>query len=289
MKFAFNRTLLWILGGAFLVVNVAVFVVVFDLHAHKLKVSFLDIGQGDSILIQSPTGREILIDGGPDRSVLRELGKVLGPLDRNLDMVVETHPDKDHIFGLTPVFEQYNVNTFLEPGIPNDTNATFALNDAVAHEKGVEKKIARRGQRIFIGGGAYMDVLYPYQNDLSQMDTNDGSVTLHLVYGATSVLLSGDLPSVYEDKLIALDADDGMLQSDVLKAGHHGSKYSTDALWLKAVAPKILVVSAGKDNTYGHPSSLVLGRAARAGVEVVSTIQKGAVTFVSDGKTIQQK
>jgi competence protein ComEC len=252
-----------------------------------LTVSFLNIGQGDAILIQGPTGEKILVDGGPDRSVLRELSKKLWPWDRHIDVIIETHPDKDHITGLGYVLERYQVDYFLESGIPDQTATSLHVKEAVAKEKGIHHIVVKRGMRLDIGGGAYADVLFPDTDQSKQIVTNDGSVVLHVVYGKTSFMLTGDLPSPYEDHLVSLD---GMnLHSDVLKAGHHGSRYSTDNLWLSAVSPTYVVISAGKGNSYGHPHTEVLERVAKQGAVITSTIQEGTITFESDGSTVVKK
>lgn len=253
--------------------------------APRLRVSVLDIGQGDSILVQGPTGIQMLVDGGPDRSVLRQLPREMNIFDRSIDLVVETHPDADHIAGLIDVFDRYNVSYFMSPGIPNDTSTTASLNRAVASEKGNQSLIARRGMRIHLGGDAYADVLYP-DHDVSKEETNEGSVVMRVVYGSTSFLLTGDAPSDIEDHLIALDAGRGELVSMILKAGHHGSKYSTDDAWLAAVHPEIVAISAGANNRYGHPNSETIGRIQKNGAKILSTIQSGTLRFVSDGNEV---
>ena len=252
----------------------------------QLEVSFLDIGQGDSILIRAPGGTELLIDGGPDRSVLRQLPKKLGFFDRSLDAVIATHPDKDHIAGLVDVFGRYQVSYFLESGVVHDSSFTHALEQAAEAEPGLVRLKARRGMRLHLGKEVYADVLYP-DRDVSNVETNDGSVTVRLVYGSTSFLMAGDAPSKIEDYLVSLDGD--ALKTDVLKASHHGSKNSTDDTWLAAVRPSTVVISAGKDNPYGHPAPAVLDRVRKEGAEIVSTIDKGTITFVSDGKMITRR
>ena len=251
----------------------------------NLKVSFLNVGQGDAVLIQSPTGVEVLIDGGRDRSVLRELPKLMGPLDRSIDVVIATHPDADHIGGLIGVFANYRISAFIDSGVTNDTNTTYAVLDAVAHEKDIRTVRARRGERITIGGGAYVDILFP-DRDVKDVETNTGSIVARVVYGNTSFLLSGDSPSAIENWLVELDGTG--LKSDVLKAGHHGSRTSTSDAWLAASNPGIVVISAGKDNSYGHPHQEVLERVAASGAPIVSTAN-GAVVFASDGRRVIQK
>ncbi len=268
--------------------NVLIFNLALFPAEHTLRVSFLDVGQGDSILIQGPTGLRMLVDGGPDRSVVRELPKLLGPLQKTIDVMVETHPDKDHIAGLADVLEIYEVKNILSPGLPSDTNVYARLVSAAESEQGIQSYLARRGMRIHLGGGAYADVLYP-DHDVSRLKaTNDASIVLHVVYGQTSFMLTGDMASLIEDELVREVAIED-LASDVLKVGHHGSKYSTDEVWLREVSPSVAVISAGKGNTYGHPAPEVLGRIEKQGARILSTMDQGTITLVSDGVHVVEK
>lgn len=255
-------------------------------HSAALTVAFLDVGQGDAVFIQSPTGKQILVDGGRDRSVLRELGKHVSPFDRSIDVVIATHPDADHISGLTGVFERYSVGAYLSPGIPNDTSQTKALVDAVAHEPGVKDVLARRGMQIHFGEGVRLDILFP-DRDVSGLETNTGSIVARLIYGETSFLLTGDSPLAIENYLVSLDG--GVLESNVLKAGHHGSRTSTGEAFLDTVQPAYVVVSAGKDNSYGHPHKEIVERIKTQGATQLSTMGEGAVVFVSDGRAVTHK
>ncbi len=284
-----NRRTAWYVCAVLVLIVLNVFVVVVLLQKHEaiLTVSFLNVGQGDSILIQSPSGTKLLVDGGPDRSVLRELSKKLLPWDRTVDIVVETHPDKDHIAGLGDVLARYRVLNYLDPEVSDRTSVSTYIMDEMAREPGLVHTAARRGMRLHLGGGAYADVLFPDRDESTQTETNDASVSLHVVYGNTSFMLTGDLPSTLEDRLVALDGP--TLKSDVLKAGHHGSKFSTDSIWLSAVDPDIVVISAGKGNTYGHPSPEAVERIRASGARMVSTIDSGTLTFVSDGEQVVQK
>lgn len=257
----------------------------FQHAAPGLHVSVLDIGQGDSILVEGPTGVQMLVDGGPDRSVLRELPKVMRLFDRSIDLVVETHPDKDHIAGLTDVLARYSVSYFMSPGIPGSTAIAKGLSEAVANEPDARTFIARRGMRIHLGGGAYADVLYP-DRDVSNGPTNDGSIVMRVVYGKTSFMLTGDAPMSVEEHILMLDAHDGALPTTVLKAGHHGSKYSTGDAWLAALAPKMVAISAGKGNPYGHPNPEATERIKKEGARVLSTMDLGTMRFISDGLVV---
>jgi len=257
-----------------------------SLQQHVLKVSVLDIGQGDSILLQGPTGLRILVDGGPDQSVLRKLPSAIGVFAQRIDMIVETHPDKDHIAGLVDVFDKYRISYFLSPGVPGTTDTAQALDGGVASEPGIHAFLARRGMRIHLGGGAYADILYPDRDMSRQTATNDASITMRVVYGATSFMLTGDLPSKIEEHLLSLGTNE--LETTVLKAGHHGSKSSTGDAWLAALHPSVVAISAGKGNSYHHPNQETLDRIAHAGARIASTIEHGTLTFVSDGVSVLQ-
>lgn len=266
----------------FVLAVIALFV--WSVPTHRgLSVSFLDVGQGDAIFIQSPSGTQILVDGGPDGSVLRELSKKMPFWDRTIDAVIESHPDKDHIAGLVEVMKRYDVGTFLEPGIENDTAPTVALAKAVREEKGIEDVRARRGMRLHLGGGAYADILFP-DRDVDTIETNTGSIVMKVVYGDTSFFLSGDSPQAVEKYLTALDGEN--LKSTVLKAGHHGSKNSSAEEFVKAVAPEYVVYSRGCDNTYGHPAFEVSALMKRLQIPTLDTCEKGTITFQSDGVAV---
>ncbi len=252
-----------------------------------VTVSFFDVGQGDSILVEGPTGIEMLIDGGKDRSVVRELPKVMGPLDRSIDIVVATHPDADHIGGLPDVLSRYRVSTILTSGREADSSYVERFKEAEANEFGMNQVYARKGMRIHLGGGAYADVLHPEDTVAKLPNTNDASIVLRVVFGSTEFLLTGDAPTWVEDRLVGAYGD--MLQSDVLKAGHHGSKTSTSPLFLATVQPDTVVISAGKNNTYGHPHRDVLENIQAAGALVLSTIDDGTITFVSDGSLVRRR
>lgn len=272
--------------AALIGLNLFVWIVVVASSPKVLTVSFLDVGQGDAILIESPSGTDILIDGGRNRSVLRELSKRLGPLDRTIDLVIATHPDADHIGGLPGVFKNYRVLHYMEPGVVGDTNQAQELDARLLDEAGLEQFPAKRGLRLSLGAEAYADVLFP-DRSVPGLEPNTASTIIRVVYGETAFLLSGDSPSSVEEWLVRLDGE--KLQSDVLKAGHHGSRTSTSEALLLVVDPAFVVVSAGKDNSYGHPHPEVLERIQSSGAAVVSTFDDGTITFRSDGKEVTKR
>ena len=253
--------------------------------ATTLTVTFLDVGQGDAIFIETPSGRQILIDGGRDNSVLRELGKVMSFLDRSIDIVVATHPDADHITGLIEVFKRYEISTFLRPGVKHDTPATQSLFSTLGSGN-TEEILARRGQVFDFGDGVYIRVLFP-DRDVSDLESNAASIILKVTFGEHSFLLTGDSPKHIENYVASLDTQ--LLASTVLKAGHHGSKTSSSETFIGFVNPEYVVLSRGCENSYGHPHQEVLDVLNNFNIEILDTCEEGTVTFSTDGTILQIK
>lgn len=249
----------------------------------KLVVSFLDIGQGDSILIESPSGVQVLIDAGPGKSVLRELGSVMTFYDKSIDVVVATHPDADHIGGIPDVLENYKVDLFMEPGVESNTDLYKTMEELVS-KKGINKIEARRGMILDLGAGAMLEILFPIF-DPSDLLTNTASIVARLTYGESEFLLTGDSPSSIENYLITL----GDMESDVLKVGHHGSKTSTSPDFVEIVSPQYAVISVGKDNRYGHPTQEVLETLEKENIKIFRTDLDGRIIFESDGVELKIK
>jgi len=247
-----------------------------------LTVSFLDVGQGDAIFIDAPSGRQVLIDGGPDRSVLRELGEVMPWYDRSIDVVIATHPDADHITGLVDVLQRYRVQYIFHPGVEKNTGPAESMLLSVA-EEGAEEIYARRGQIINLGGGAYLEILFP-DRDVSTLETNTASIVARLVYGKTAFMLTGDAPESIEKYLVQLDSKD--LKADVLKAGHHGSDTSSSDIFVGFVSPEYAVLSRGCNNRYEHPHQDVVTRFKRFEIQTLDTCEEGTIRIASDGANV---
>jgi competence protein ComEC len=253
--------------------------------SENLRVAFIDVGQGDAIFIESPTGTQVLVDGGKGRAVLRGLGDLMHPADRSLDVVIATHPDLDHIGGLPEVFARYDIGMFFEPGVMDDGSDYIVLKEAVAEEK-LNSLFARAGKRLAIGGGAYLEFLFPV-GDVSAFEANTGSIITRVVYGKTSFMLTGDAPVSIENYLVGIYG--ARLDATVLKAGHHGSKTSTGDAFLGATTPEYAIISAGCDNTYGHPHKEVLERLARFKADILQTCTDGTIVFESDGNVVTRQ
>ena len=257
-----------------------------------LHVYALDVGQGDAILIVTPEGQQMLVDGGPDaETTLAAVSSLMPPGDRTLDVVAATHLDSDHVGGLLGVMERYGVSIVLHGEDLQKDAALYRQWEAVLRDQ--ERRAAiHAGHRIQLGRDVTLEALYPPPGGLPagvERNANNGSLALRLEYGEVSFLLTGDLEVDAERYLMAVAGE--RLRADVLKVGHHGSRTSTTPAFLEYVNPRSAVVSAGRDNRFGHPHAEVMARLESAvGAErVFLTARDGTVEYVSDGETLWVK
>jgi len=251
-----------------------------------LRISFLDVGEGDAVLIQKGS-RQILVDGGPSpRAVTLGLGSRLPFWDRTIDLVVMTHPHQDHLAGLVEVLRRYRVGQVLYPILDYDSPLYDEWSRLIG-EKGIESTVARAGQQIDLGDGVVIKVLNPPANLMvgSQSDVDNNSVVLRLKAGDVTVLLTGDIMSETERELVRERAG---LIATVLKVGHHGSATSTTPEFLAVVGPRVAVISCGADNRFGHPDAEVLSRLEdRVGADnIYCTAEHGSIDFTTDGERL---
>ena len=256
-----------------------------EVRGGKLTVAMLDIGQGDGIFIESPTGIQVMIDGGPNGGVLRELGRVMPFYDRSLDLLIVSNPDKDHFGGFLDILRAYRVGAVMEPGTVGASAEYKGLEELIQKEP-APRILAARGEKVHLGGGAVLEILFP-DRDVSGVSTNDGSIIARLSYGETSILFTGDAPQNIEHYLVSLDGT--RLKSDVLKVGHHGSRTSTSVEFVGVIAPSMAIISDGKSNSYGHPHQETLDTLAQFSVPVHRTDLEGTIILQSDGETIRIK
>jgi competence protein ComEC len=281
-----------IFGATILVllfVTIVIWWAVASASGGELRVTFLDIGQGDAIFIESPSGVQMLIDGGKNREVIRKLSREMPLFDRSIDVVLATHPDADHIGGLPDVLKRYRAALIVQSSVQDAEGvdaAAFAKATVIETEDGAQLMTAERGQVIDLGDGAYFEILFP-DRDVAVIETNTGSIIGRLVYGDTSFMLTGDAPDSIEKYLVQLNGLD--LKSSVLKAGHHGSRTSSSLMFVGFVSPEYAIFSRGCDNSYGHPHEEPIAVFAQLGVETFDTCEDGSVTFVSDGKIVRKE
>lgn len=243
----------------------------------ELRVSFIDVGQGDSEFIELPNGETMLIDAGTNETGKNVVDYIKSLGYTSIDYVVGTHPHEDHIGGLDDVIKTFDIGSIYMPKVTADTKTFEDVLDA-AESKNLMINTAKSGVSIMDTEDLSVKFLAPTLD--SYENTNDYSAVVKVVYGETSYLFTGDAEE-FSENLITDDVN-----ADVLKVGHHGSSTSTSTEFLKKVSPSSAVISCGKDNSYGHPHSETLQKLADMGTAVYRTDELGTIVSVSDGKTI---
>jgi competence protein ComEC len=253
----------------------------------RLHLIVMDVGQGDGILVVTPTGRSMLVDAGPDPDqTLRQLGANMPWWRRSIDVLVLTHPHQDHVGGFPEVLRRFQVATILDSGrlYQNPTYDRFLALGRV--EPGAVYHLARAGNRLDLDQRTIFQVWYPSNADaasaLPEGDINNASVVGLLQIGRFTALLTGDAESPVEELLAARSL---LRPVDVLKVGHHGSHSGTSAAFVRALHPALGLVSVGADNSYGHPAPITLQTLRGAGVQVLRTDLDGPIAVETDGGT----
>ncbi len=266
----------------------AIVVFVADARArpdYLMHVNFYDVGQGDAMMIQTYTGKQIVIDGGPSDAVIKELGNDMPFWDRSIDLLILTHPDADHISGFVDIIKRYQVKKILLTGVKADTAVSSEFFQLLK-KKQIEKIYAHTGQRLWLDQATVFDVYYPPVGIADQnLATNDTSINGKLSFGNTQIFFTGDASDKVENWLVASGFN---LDSDILKVGHHGSRFSSTSQFLEEITPEYSVIEVGKNN-YGHPTKDALDRIAAAGSKIFRTDQDGSIEFISDGFSLYKK
>ncbi len=267
-----EKIVLWVL---FSITFVSLFLFFSEIfYSRKAKIVFFDVGQGDAILIRTPHGRTILIDGGPDDSLLTKIDSFLGR-KKVIDLVIATHPDIDHIYALIPLLHSHRINFFAHSGL---TVAELEYKE-IAHflaQNKIPTIPLRTGDRIDLGDGMKLFVLSPFSLH-GIRDANEASVVLLLSYRGTHILFDADAPRDIERKIVHFFGEE--IRSAILKLGHHGSKTSTDPFFLDIVSPQYGILSVGCRNRYGHPHSEVLNELTKRKIYILSTCWDGDILF----------
>ena len=248
-----------------------------------LEVNFFDVGQGDAIFIETPAKHQILIDGGPSSVILEKLGNEIPFYDKSIDLIILTHPDRDHLAGLIDVLEKYEVNNILWTGIIKDISEYREWINLLEEEE-AEIYIAKSGQKIK-SQKVQLDILFPFENLNGQefKNVNDTSIVARLGFNKTYFLLTGDISKSIERKFLEKEID---IDANVLKIAHHGSKTSSSQEFLEKVSPQVAVISVGENN-YGHPHSEVLEKLFFFDINTLITNLEGDIKIISDGKILK--
>lgn len=255
----------------------------------ELRVTYLDVGQGDAVLIQTPQGKNFMIDAGPEGALAKPLSKVL-PKKSTIDGFFITHPHADHISGMGYVLDNYNVQTVYYTGVTH-TTPTFMKNFEKLKDSGVAVTKVSKEQSFSTDDGVLFEILYPNRDMTKETNwewgndgLNDTSIVVQVTYGTKKFLFMGDASKVVERRLVGL----GFVgKTDVLKVGHHGSETATAEEFIETIKPTYAILSLGEKNDYGHPHKSVLQTLAKYGVTVFRTDKQGSITISTDGNTLR--
>jgi competence protein ComEC len=266
---------------------VIIWITIFTFPDKQLHVSFLDVGQGDAILIQTPCGQNILIDGGPSpQSLCMELGKELPFWDRTIDLMISTQPHADHLTGLVEVLQRYQVRQVLQPTTEYNSSI-YQKWTATLEEKQIKYSVPVAGQEIKLAGDIVIKVFNPPVQLFEQTssDTDNNGIVVKLSWGQISFLFSADVRYEAELNMIMQRYN---ISSTVLKVAHHGSKTSTSPQFLLLTDPDVAVISVGAENSFGHPDTIVLERLCDSidKANIYRTDLNGTIEFTTDGERL---
>ncbi|MFH1866507.1 MAG: ComEC/Rec2 family competence protein [Patescibacteria group bacterium] len=258
---------------------------VFSASPGNLEVYFFDVGQGDAILIKTPSGGTVLIDGGPDRKILRHLGSALPFSKRTIDLMILSHPHADHVTGLVGVLERYKIRQVMATRVLHTTQEYLEWLRQITEQK-IPWQTAVAGQTITFPKGVKLEVLWPQNNveDIKVHDLNTSSIAVRLVFGETAALFTGDITVENESEILASGLP---VSAQLLKVPHQGSNTSSSSDFIQSVAPSWAIISVGKNNRFGHPYGEIIARYESMDVKVLRTDQQGTIRFKSDGKEWQ--
>ncbi|MFW5885172.1 MAG: ComEC/Rec2 family competence protein [Patescibacteria group bacterium] len=242
-------------------------------NRHPLEVNFLDVGQGDSILIDYLSHYQILIDAGKDGNrTLKEVEKLMPPGDNKIDIIVATHPDMDHIGGMPKVLDHFDAGLFLDNGFDDKGGAQEKMNSKL-ESKGISRRAVFEGSKIDLGKHLKIEVYNPDNRNYNKNDKNGDSVVLRMDFGENSFLFTGDITEKTERDILNDEED---IDTDWLKVAHHGSKSSSSEEFIEEVDPEYSIISVG-ENSYGHPHPDAVEVLDNLSGEVLTTRQEGTI------------
>lgn len=265
-----------------------------------LKIVFCDVGQGDAAFIRTPSGQDVLIDAGPDERVLNCLNHNLPFWDRDIEMVIISHPQADHIGGLPAVLKHYKIGTLMMEN-QADKSAEYKEVRELITERKITVQNPFSGQRIDFGDGTEAKIIWPERKWLAgringrgeilgastfRGDLNATSTVLLFNYGVFKILFTGDADMEIQPEILR---NISLENADILKIPHHGSKKAVTEKFLETVRPKLAVISVGKNNRFGHPAKELMKKLTELKIPILRTDQKGEIKFISDGRNWREE
>lgn len=284
--FLIGTVLLFLLGCIFVYQNITY-------NDKKLHVVVCTVGQGDAIFVRTPQGSDILIDGGPDDSVLNCLGKHMPFWDRTIEIMILTHPHSDHFMGLFAVLKNYKVKSFASEDLSNRTAGFNSLMGKIKMQN-IPTRFVFAGDKFAIRDGVVLKIVGPTQEFVAQTsprgtigETSEfASLGTLIKYGKFSVLLTGDSQVSELEEMLKLVQHDNL---SVLQVPHHGSRFGLTADILDVLKPKIAAISVGKNNKYGHPTAFILDLLKSKNIKILRTDKIGDIEIISDGDNFSVK
>ena len=260
----------------FFIIFIIFCVLYFNYNNNKFEVIFFNVGQGDSVLINLPGNNEILIDGGPDKTVLYKLNKYLPVYNRDIELMILTHPHADHITGLIEVLKRYNIKKIMRTGV-EDNSEIYKEFINISNKKNIKIIKPEDFDKIKLDDKNILKIIYPRENleNKSFSDLNDSSIVVKLDTPEKDFLFTGDISVDIEKEIIVNGVD---ISADILKVAHQGSNTSSSEEFIKAVSPAFAVIPVGENN-FGHPSLRVIHRLERLGAQILRTDQSGDIVF----------
>lgn len=242
----------------------------------EMRLHFIDVGQGDSILIEAPNGKTMLIDGGTKGAGKKVVDYLTTQQISKLHYVVATHPDADHIGGLISVLQSIPIEQFIDSGKVH-TSQTYEDMLTLIHTNNIPYHVPQKGEIIPLDEALEIRVL---SSDEHAKDNNEASIVLKIIYDEFSTLLTGDAGIEMEEQMIVTED----VSATVLKAGHHGSNTSSSMSFIQQVSPEIAILSYGQDNSYGHPHAEVIGNLRHVNSKIYATAESGDILITTDGE-----
>lgn len=282
-NFKFNNKFFKILSSIFIVI---IFILFFNLNnnanfKNKMIIHYIDVGQGDCILIQV-NNKNLLIDSGPSTNRKYLLNYLKKINIKKFDYIIATHPHDDHIGNMDTIIKRYNVEKFYSPKVTTSSDTFDSLLSALV-DKNLKINVLKKGSsQINLGKNANLKVLSP-KKDFTSDNLNNYSPIIKINFLNNSFLFTGDAETS-DENLVLFENND--LKADVLKVGHHGSSTSTSLDFLNSVDPSVAIISVGKNNSYGHPSQKVLSLLDESNIKTLRTDISGNIIVISDGKNI---
>lgn len=251
-------------------------------NSDKLRVSFFDVGQGDSIFIQTPNKKDILIDGGPNNAVIKKLGKAMPFWDKTIDLIIITHPHSDHISGLIEIIKKYEIKEIFYTGVLYNSETYAELLRQIKQNK-IKLIEINQQQELTLDKNLKLKILFPNENlrEKNIENLNNTSMVVKLIYDENSFLFAADAEYEVEQILLENNTD---IKADLLKVGHQGASDSSSLKFLQKVSPQIAIISVGENNKFGHPSLRVIRRLEKLGAKVFRSDQNGDIKIIANGK-----